>query len=250
MEELQGIADSILMEGNLLALYERAAWAAGDLFHAQGDGMTNRFGGYLVYHDENKDIKVIFADGTRRDELNCIYEVVFFDDPENPMADSAAEREFTEWESELWTIRDVITGQFSEIEIADYESFSLNHITFPIPGGYRMYLISGTTLNGIFPFGNDYFFDADPKGNIVKWRKMHSRLIAEPMEYEGHTVVEITHSHLLSEPFITPSDVCTFQLYAPYSEVKKLKIYSTALQLYFVYDWAENTITIEPKADL
>lgn len=249
LSELQYIADSILMEGNLLALYERAAWIAGDQFQARSEELTGKFGGYLVYHDENDNVKVIFADGTR-DELNCIYEVIFYDDLENPMTESVVDRKFTDWEETLWTARDIIIGNLEEIGItpASYENFPFNNAIFPTHTGYRFYLFPGTVLNGMFPFGNDYFFDADPEGNIVEWRKMHSRLIAEPMEYDNNPIREITHSHILSEPFITPTDVCTFQLYAPFSQVKVLKIYSTALRLYFVYDWAENTITIEESS--
>lgn len=246
MSELQTIADSILMEGNLLALYERAAWYAGDQFQTQNDEIKSKFGGYLVCHGEDGNVRVVFSDRTQ-DELYCICEVIFYDNLENPMECNTAGREFTESEKNLWTVRDIITGNIEKngISLTSYENFPFNHIIFPIDSGYRFYLFSGTILDKVFPFGNDYFFDSDSEGNIIKWRKMHSRLIAEPMEYENSPIREMSHSHILSEPFITPTDICTFQLYAPFSTVKILKVYSTALKLYFVYDWAENTITIE-----
>jgi hypothetical protein len=248
-EELRGITDSILLEGNLLALYERAAWIAGDMFQTQDSATINKFGGYLVYHDENGDVRVVFADGTQ-DNLVCIYDVTFYDNPDNPMAESTIERTFTNYEEQLWRVRDTLIEQIMKLdaEIQQYEEFPLNHILFPTHFGYRFYYISGTSQNAVIPFGNDYFFDADEEGNVTYWRKIHSRLIAQPMEYEGNPVREVTHSHLLSEPFITPSDVCTFQLYAPFGGISKLRILSSALNIYFIYDWAENTITTE-KAD-
>ena len=37
----------------------------------------------------------------------------------------------------------------------------------------RAYLLQGTTLNGVIPFGNDYYVDIDSDGNLIEFHRFH-----------------------------------------------------------------------------
>jgi hypothetical protein len=249
MQEMQAIADSILMEGDLLAVYESVAWNAGDVLRGRHGDIAQNVGDYLVYRDENGDTKAIFSDRTS-EELRCIYTFILSGDPENPnpVRENTGARPFTELEKELWNARESTMRLIDGMNI-DFEmpaGFSFNHILLPMPFGYRYYLICGTSQHGIIPFGNDYFFDVDFEGNVIRWRKMHSQLLPTSVS-EGFTMEgTVLHSHLKEEPFITPTDICTFRLYAPFfNDIKTLIVFSAARPVYFEFNLDTNTISIK-----
>jgi hypothetical protein len=103
----------------------------------------------------------------------------------------------------------------------------------------------GTYKSGIIPFGNDYLFKADYSGNIVEWKKFHSRLIPAQMEIpESGKIISAMHSHLRTTPHITATDICTFRLYAEFSKIKSFIVYSPAIGKSMEYDINDNTIKI------
>ena len=118
----------------------------------------------------------------------------------------------------------------------------MNIELIPYELGYKLYIIAGTSKSDMIPFGNDYIFFADKNGEITSWRKFHSRLIPTMTKYEGKTVIGIIHSHLVNEPFMTATDICTFRLYGTISGVKKFEVLSTALSKVFTYDLESGTI--------
>jgi hypothetical protein len=110
---------------------------------------------------------------------------------------------------------------------------------------YKLYIIMGTKESGVIPFGNDYLFKANSKGIITDWIKFHSRII--PAECYGPNGEEVTmsmHSHLKTVPYITPTDICTFRLYAPFCSIEEFSVYSPALKKTFKYILESNTIEI------
>ena len=103
----------------------------------------------------------------------------------------------------------------------------------------------GTSESGIIPFGNDYLFQSDLDGNIVKWKKFHSRIIPAQTEMpNGEKVILAVHSHLKSTPYITATDVCTFRLYGRLYGMKEFMVLSTATGKYFKYNIDTNKIEI------
>lgn len=66
-------------------------------------------------------------------------------------------------------------------------------------------------------------------------------------ETDGHKVVEATHSHLRTTPYITATDICTFRLYAQYTELQKFSVYSPAIKKTMTYILETNKIEVKEK---
>lgn len=118
-------------------------------------------------------------------------------------------------------------------------------IIIPFNENYKVYLIPGTAQSGVIPFGNDYLFVSDKKGNIISHKKFHSRLIPTSTVLEnGGTVTMSTHSHLATNPFISATDICTFKLYAPFTALEEFSVLSTALGSYIKYNYKKDNIEV------
>ena len=241
-EEIKRKTDSILVEGNLLYQFEKAAWVSTDQALALKD-IKKKFGGYLIYQSEDSIKAVILEKG----QNNCIYEMTYFKDFSMPTKENLISRELTDSEKKLLSIKTkLINSIFTPTyQISCPEGYNLNVELIPYELGYKLYILAGTSKSNVIPFGNDYIFFADKKGEITSWRKFHSRLISMMTKYNGETVRGITHSHLRTEPFISATDICTFKLYGSLYGLKEFKVLSTALSKYFTYDLNKNTIEIE-----
>lgn len=241
-EEIKRKNDSILVEGNLLYQYEKVAWVSTD-YALELNEISKKFGGYFIYQSGDS-IKSIILD---KKQENCISDMTYFNNFTTPTKELLVSRPLNEKEKELISIKKKLIDQIftSKYEISQVDGFSYNIQLIPYESGYKLYMISGTSKSNLIPFGNDYVFFADKNAVISSWRKFHSRLISTPTKYEGETVRGITHSHLVAEPFITATDICTFRLYGSISGVKMFKVLSTALSKVFTYDLESNTITVE-----
>lgn len=238
-QEIKQKTDSILVEGNLLYQYEKAAWVSTDQALALKD-IKKKFGGYLIYQSGDS-IKAIIQE---KGQDNCIYEMTYLKDFSIPNKENLVSRELNELEKKLQSIKmklleDIFTSKY---QISCPEGYNLNIELIPYESGYKLYIIAGTSKSDVIPFGNDYIFFADKNGEITSWRKFHSRLISTMTKYNGETVRGVTHSHLRTEPFISATDICTFKLYGSLSGLKQFEVYSPALSLYFTYDIDKNTI--------
>lgn len=43
------------------------------------------------------------------------------------------------------------------------------------------------------------------------------------------------HTHVLENPYISATDICTFKLYAPFNEIDEFSVSSSALEGVFTY---------------
>lgn len=241
-EEIKQKTDSILIEGDLLYKYEKAAWVSTDQALALKD-IKEKFGGYMIYQSGDS-IKAIILE---KDQNNCIYEMTYFNDFSIPIKENLSSRCLTDFEKKLQSIKNKLLDEVfnQKYQVSCPEGYNLNIELIPYEFGYKLYIIAGTSKSDMIPFGNDYIFFADKNGEITSWRKFHSRLIPTVTKYEGETVRGIIHSHLVSEPFITATDICTFRLYGSISGVKEFEILSTALSKVFTYDLDTNTIKVK-----
>lgn len=240
--DLQTKLDSVLVEGNLLYKYEKAAWLSTDLF------MSNRalkkdYAGFLVYEDGN-EIKVI-VQGQKNQ--NCISEYVFKENFSKPEIEKNENREYTTKEKYLLEVKAKILDQISDkkYEVTFPGDYSPNFILLPDAEKFKFFIIMGTSQRDIIPFGNDYVFYTDKNGNIENWQKFHSRIIPGYTKMNGQDVIGLTHSHLRTTPLITSTDICTFKLYAPLYGIKDFSVYSPAIGKYMNYNLLENSITIK-----
>ena len=87
--------------------------------------------------------------------------------------------------------------------------------------------------------------DFDNDNNIVAFRRYHNSLLAIPATHDGETVTPI-HSHLTNNPYITPTDICNYLLYArDVHGIKSFIVYSPKLKSRFVYmDETKSIITV------
>ena len=70
-------------------------------------------------------------------------------------------------------------------------------------------------------------------------------MIPTMAEFNGQKVTESFHSHLRTTPYITATDICTFRLYAQYTELEKFSVYSPAIGKTMTYILKTNKIDIE-----
>lgn len=240
-KDMNAILDSILLEGNTLYRYEKVAWISTDI--AQGKPNVNKdFGGYLVYVLNDTLKTIILNDANDA----VIYELVFTKNLNIPDAQISEKRSLTVFENELLSVKKNMIEQIvnGEYNLSCPEGFSLNLILMPVNTTYRLYIITGTSQNDVIPFGNDYLFIADESGKIQTWKKYHSRLIPAYTVLSGDEVVSISHSHLKTEPFISPTDICTFMLYGKLYDLSSFSVYSPYFSKYFTFYIDSNSIKI------
>jgi len=226
--------DSIKAEGNLLYSLENSSWHSTDLAR-ENKRIGAKYGSYITYKS-NDTIKTAILN---KDKSMVIAEYSFKNDGKNQVKEKFSERNLNSSEIALKNIREKVITQFSDpkYEVGVPEGFNLNIIIIPFGENYKTYLIAGTSESNIIPFGNDYLFITDQKGNIISHKKFHSRLIPTMTSMpEGRTVTMSSHSHLRTSPFISATDICTFRLYAPFTKLDEFSVYSPALGGYMIYN--------------
>ncbi len=239
--DMQKICDSIVAEGNLLYRYEKAAWMGSDIARGN-DAVRKEMKNYIVYRDEGDNIRVCIINA--RGEV--ILDLAFSGDQQ---INATRETRPLNEEERVWleTKDTVIKNIFADNEtygVGFPDGFDPNFVLLPHGEGYKLYILAGTSQQDVIPFGNDYIFFADRDGRITGWRKMHSRLLPLQTKIKGETVRETVHSHLPGEPYITPTDICTFRLYGPMYGQKSFIVASTALRKLMTYDIETNSITV------
>lgn len=238
--ELIQKCDSILNEGENLYQYEKAAWITSDLAMDKKE-IKKQFGGLLIYRRNDSISAIVLS----KKGSKCIYEVIFKTDFNKPCKENPSARELTENEKNLQHIKtkmieDALKNKKHQVTCP--QGYNFNMVLIPYELGYKLYFILGTSQSNIVPFGNDFVFFGDKEGKITSWRKMHSRLIYSPTEFNGEKVRSLIHSHLKQEPFITATDICTFKLYGSLYGLNEFEVLSTGLKKYFKYKLKENII--------
>jgi hypothetical protein len=238
--ELKLKCDSILIEGNNLYSYEKAAWITSDLAREKKEIYKN-FGGLLTYKRSDTISTLVLSKKGNK----CIYEVSFISNYNQPCKEDLTRRELTQTEKKLQETKVKMVDEiFSKdiYQVSCPEGYNFNIQLIPGDLSYKLYFILGTNRSNEIPFGNDYVFFANNEGQITSWRKCHSGLIYTPTEFEGNKVTRSMHSHLKSEPFISATDICTFKLYAELCGLEEFEVYSTGLKKNFKYNLKENKI--------
>ena len=235
--------DSIIKEADLLYNYEKIAWNSTDLLMTKRK-LKKQFGGYLIYHSND----TIFASFIDKKQKNRIARYSFLTtNLKTPFYSDLDFKPLSEDEKELLDIKIKITEQLSDpkYEVGFPKDYNPNLVLIKNSNEFRLYILTGTSESGVIPFGNDYLFKADSYGKITKCRKFHSRLI--PAKTEIPRIGKITsaiHSHLRTTPYITATDICTFRLYAEFTEIKSFKVYSPAIGKYMEYNLKKKTIEV------
>ena len=213
-DELTTINDSILQEGLRLYTYEKLSWLASDLLaeHASVDLSSIR--GSAVQLDDNGKLTHFYC---RQDSVvfSCTIDLNDFtlswDNTVRPMTED--DRDAVHFRSEM--INRIIETYGDSIYTIQDGSINIDLIWLGTDN-LRAYLLQGTTLNGVIPFGNDYYVDIDRDGNLIEFHRFHHSYIPIDIRQAGENtqVLEVIHSHTVDNPFFTPTDICTALLYA------------------------------------
>ena len=213
-DELATINDSILQEGLRLYTYEKLSWMASDLLaeHALVDLSSIR--GSAVQMDDNGKLTHFYC---RQDSVvfSCTLDLNDFtlswDNTVRPMTED--DRDAVHFRSEM--INRIIETYGDSIYTIQDGSINIDLIWLGTDN-LRAYLLQGTTLNGVIPFGNDYYVDIDRDGNLIEFHRFHHSYIPIDIRQAGENtqVLEVIHSHTVDNPFFTPTDICTALLYA------------------------------------
>lgn len=242
-ENLQVKFDSIIAEADLMYKYEKAVWNSTDLLIAD-KMLKKKFGGYVVRHSVDS-IFVTYLDKNQKESIaQFTYISTNLNKPCHIRMESSP---LSVTEKELLDIKVKMLDQLSESKynITIPQGFNPNFVLIKEDTIFKLYLIMGTSESGVIPFGNDYLFKANSKGEITFWEKFHSRMIPVMAEMEGQKVTESSHSHLRTTPYITATDICTFRLYAQYTELEKFSVYSPAIGKTMTYILKTNKIEIK-----
>lgn len=239
----QAKLDSILEEADLMYKYEKSVWNSTDLLMSNKK-LKKSYGGYIVHHS-NDTLTITYLDKNQKESIaRYSYK---FDNINKPLITSIETSQLTSMEKELFDIKGIIANQLSDSEynVTIPQDYNPNLVLIKESDEYRLYIIMGSSKTGVIPFGNDYLFKANSKGKITYWKKFHSRMIPTMAEFNGQKVTESFHSHLRTTPYITATDICTFRLYAQYTELEKFSVYSPALGKSMTYILKTNKIEIE-----
>lgn len=239
----QAKLDSILDEADLICNYEKSVWNSTDLLMSNKK-LKKKYGGYIVHHS-NDTLTVTFLHKNQKESIaRYSYK---FDNLDKPAITSIETSQLSTKEMELFDVKGIIANQLSDSEynVTIPQGYNPNLVLIKENDEYRLYIIMGTSKVGVIPFGNDYLFKANSKGKITSWEKFHSRMIPTMAEFNGHKVKESSHSHLRTTPYITATDICTFRLYAQYTELEKFSVYSPAFGKSMTYILKTNKIEIE-----
>lgn len=220
-EMTRPINDSIVNEGYKLYRYEKATWIGTDMVmeHCK---YKDDLEGVIVYEATDGKLHCIAYD---KFHLQCLLDYTF--EENNTYSD--VKRPLTEHEAKLVDMRLKMKAKCLETNMINVME-CMNIGLIPLPNKcYRMYWLTGTSKSNVVPMGNDYSFDFDENLNIIKKTKYHNSFI--PTEWpEGKSVKTVMHSHLDDNPYMTPTDVCNFLLYAlDCYEINDFQVISPAL---------------------
>ncbi len=246
--EMQLKLDSILEEGKLLYNYEKAIWKASDIVMQEKSRDYARH--YIVY-DEGESMTVVFSDNEFKNQV-AKFEYLKYQF-EKPLSKDYTEKELEPKDAQSFALKnkalDNINAKSSEYEFHFFPDYNPNIVWMPAGDGYKLYIIIGTPIENVIPFGNDYLFRIDNEGKVSYWHKFHQTQIMSQTklgdEGEGKTIVSLMHSHLKMTPYISATDICTFLLYGyELAGLNLLSVYSTAFEKTFTYDVEKDTITV------
>lgn len=245
LSELTSILDSIVEEGYQLYYSERANWVATDLVFAKHN--EEELGHSVSLRLNDSIWTVLFFD---KDNGNCVFESRY-NIYSNYIITIDSIRPISLEESTLMERKDILINKaiskYGNNMLFAPQSFGNPNIDIIRINDQliRVYFLQGTVQNNVIPFGYDYSIDFDENLEPVVFRKYHNSLIACPTQSKDGADVKTTwHSHLKDNPYITPTDICNFLLYAP-KYMNSFCVLSTAYGCYFTFMRDQHCIVVQ-----
>lgn len=246
-KDIKPITDSIVKEGKALYRSEMASWYGTDIFLEKFKNKKDRAGGYFSYADKDIARCIFFSD----EETPKVLATISFDSTysiTNVQTDDT-ERDFTNEENDLYTIRKLALAEINKDKLfKTYENTNLNLVPLISNNERKVYVLTGSQLNDVVFFGNDYLLRFDNNNNIVSKKRLHRNMIE--VKYGklcDKNVVGTMHTHLPETgDFITATDICTLMLYEKIAGWKQHIVIS---QKYISIWNCENDVLIVTKKD-
>lgn len=232
----------VLEEGTRLYQSEMASWYGTDIFMERFKDKT-KIGGYFSYVENNLAKCLFFS----KDEQPKVLGTISFDSTYNIYTADVdlKERAFTALEASIYLLRqsamEVIMNDKEEF-FRSYKNTNYNIIPLIYNNEKKVYIISGSTQNGVAFLGNDYLLTFKENNQLKAKTKLHQSLI--PLDYgqaEGGEIESAIHSHLpATGPLFTPTDICTLMLYQPFAKWKQ----HTVVTKDYISIWNANPASI------
>ena len=236
--------ENIVREGEQLYRLEMASWNGNDIF-LDNYANKNHVGGYLSYPSSNDSTVCIFYS---KSESPLVLGSVTFDSsfkPEKAIM-RTGNRDFNEQENELYTIRkNAVLALNSDTLFKSYNNTSLNLIPIVYGGKKKVYILTGPRSAGVVILGNDYLLEFDKYNDLLSKKQLHRNLI--PIEYDANNpAIATLHTHTgETGDFITPTDICTLMLYAPFAGWKTHYVLSR--DYVCIWDCVTNELTLTTR---
>ena len=241
LHEIDAINDSIVDEGHMLYLYEKLAWVTTDAYDRMCSSKTASF--YVSGALNDSLLSCIMIDVDRLESVfECRLNTLTGEIEPFNMVRSLTRAEVARAERQV-TLLEKLGEESGVKNVASVGRLNPEIVEIK-PGLTRLYLLQGTTLSKLIPFGNDYSFDFDDDNNVIARRQYHKSFL--PVDFSSADgIKKCTHSHLSDNPYVTPTDVATFLLYGhDLYQMKTFSVYSTALSCYFTYDADTSSIIL------
>lgn len=221
-------AQPIVAEGKRLYRSEMASWYGTDLFLEKYKD-RNMIGGYFSYEENNIPRCIFFSN----DETVKVIGTMTFDSTYNTKTATVdlTERDFSTVEKDYYELRksalNIIMG---DTMFKTYRNMNLNLIPIINGSERKLYILTGTSENGLVIFGNDYLLIFNKNNGLLTKKALHRNII--PVNYggkdeESKDLGGTMHTHLPETgDFITATDICTLMLYKKLTNWKQHTVVS------------------------
>ena len=226
--ELMKKQASIVEEAYSLYYPEKAAWIATDLLvskYISKVGDPKNIAGYIAYAKGAK-VHCFFYDRTAAN--NLLIEFIFTKDFEQDKIDVLeGSRKPNKTEKDLIDLRHKTLAIVSQDTFfKQYERTNFNIVPIVEKGSKKVYIMTGSQIDGVIIFGNDYLLTFDKKNKLQEKKAIH--LGIHPVEYGGEAAeAESSHIHYADEdPHATATDLCLLLLYQDLTNWKQHSVIS------------------------
>ena len=244
-QDLHKLAQEITEEGITLYRSEMASWYGSDVF-VENYKQKENIAGYFSYIDGNVP-KCVFFSKDRK-----VIGTISFPTSYNPKDAKLdlTERTFTPTETKYFDIRQKALNRInSDPVFKRFNNANFNIVPIVTKEEQKVYVITGTNVDNVVLFGNDYLISFDKTNEISKVQPLHKSLLPQNIidEKVGKTISGI-HSHILDDwQFMTPTDICTLMLYQKFTDWESYTVISKE----FTSSWnAQSNFLTITKTDL
>lgn len=239
--KIEKLKNEVLKEGILLYESESASWYGSDLFFEKFTDRS-KIGGYVSYTD-GENPKCIFLS---KGENPKVIGTMTFEKTFNLKSATTdlTERDPTQLEKEYFALRvNALKRITSDTIFKHYKNTNYNIVPLISNNEKKVYVITGSTVNGVVYFGNDYLINFDKKNNVSKTSRLHRGLISVEYGDKEKQIVAPMHSHIPEySDIITPTDICTTMLYQKFAGWEKNYVMSR--KYISIWDCNKNDLTI------